>query len=206
MKANDIQHGGKHYQADYQHWDLVADLQLNYYLANATKYMTRHRSKNGREDVLKAMHYLDKYIELIEQERMPPPLDVPVLVGLARQETVNRYFDANGIDEDAEQQFFLNVCSAHGTESLLFARRNLETVLEARYSRPTNPSQVLVPVNVAAAMDNRFGPEGYWGDGRVLWKCRSCGGYFEAMDGVVPSAAHACDGSEPTREYVDQDR
>lgn len=64
---NDKQIGGKHYKAEYQHWDLVADLKLPYFEAVATKYITRWKKKNGAEDLDKAVHYLEKLIEISEK-------------------------------------------------------------------------------------------------------------------------------------------
>ena len=58
--------GGDHYQTptNYQHWDWVSDLGLGYLGATATKYICRHKRKNGRVDVEKAMSYLDKMDEV----------------------------------------------------------------------------------------------------------------------------------------------
>lgn len=63
MKPNDRQVGGTHYQSTYQHWDWVDDIDMDYLLGCATKYLTRWRSKNGLPDIEKAIHYLDKRIE-----------------------------------------------------------------------------------------------------------------------------------------------
>lgn len=60
MDVNDIQIGGKHYQREYQHWDMVCDLNLHYLLACATKYISRWREKNGVEDLRKSLHYISK--------------------------------------------------------------------------------------------------------------------------------------------------
>jgi hypothetical protein len=63
--ANDVQHGGKHYKgSEYQHWDWVNDIGLNYHLGNASKYAFRFPNKNGAEDIEKSLHYLQKQIEL----------------------------------------------------------------------------------------------------------------------------------------------
>lgn len=216
MSANDTQHGGKHYASMYQHWDLVADLQLNYYVANATKYMTRHRAKNGREDVLKAGHYLDKYLELIEQGRMPAPVCPPVLVQLARDETVLKFVDGNNIEDPLEHAFFLNAICATSVQGIRYAR---EAVLKiaSRYDEEAQwvdftqevaARNSTAPVDVAAVLEPQFAPEGYWGDGRILWKCKPCGAYFDGLDGVLPSTLHTCpaDPAEPTSAYVNQDR
>ena len=59
--ANDRQVGGDHYgKREYQHWDWVTDIGLNYLLACASKYVTRWRDKGGVQDLEKAMHYLTK--------------------------------------------------------------------------------------------------------------------------------------------------
>lgn len=69
MAANDRQVGGEHYReatgkcphcgGEIQHWDLYAD--LPYLVGQVTKYATR--SKNGIEDLEKAMHFLQKLAE-----------------------------------------------------------------------------------------------------------------------------------------------
>ena len=66
---NDRQVGGSHYQANMQHWDLVEDFQVAYLEGVASKYLTRHKKKNGLEDLRKAEHYVDKLISLVEQGR-----------------------------------------------------------------------------------------------------------------------------------------
>lgn len=64
--ANAKQVGGDHYQTNngYQHWDLMKDLGLPYHPATATKYLTRWRKKNGRQDLEKALHYVQKTLEI----------------------------------------------------------------------------------------------------------------------------------------------
>ena len=64
MEANDIQIGGKHYQREYQHWDMVCDLNLHYLLGCATKYVSRWQEKNGLEDLRKSLHYISKAEEV----------------------------------------------------------------------------------------------------------------------------------------------
>lgn len=79
MNANNTQVGGSHYKADYQHWDFVRLCLGGRYLeGNFTKYVARHRKKNGLQDLRKARHYLDKIIELfigMEYECCPLNLD-----------------------------------------------------------------------------------------------------------------------------------
>lgn len=66
MKANDTQVAGTHYSTPYQHWDLVADTGMGYFEGQVTKYVTRHRSKKGKEDLEKALHFLQKLTELAQ--------------------------------------------------------------------------------------------------------------------------------------------
>lgn len=68
MKANERQVAGSHYTGDIQHWDYVWANKLDYFQAQITKYVTRCHKKNGVEDLKKAQHFLEKYIELLEQE------------------------------------------------------------------------------------------------------------------------------------------
>lgn len=67
MTANERQVGGAHYKVEpgkEEHWDRVARLKLNYFEAQITKYVERCRKKLGVEDLKKAGHFLEKYIEL----------------------------------------------------------------------------------------------------------------------------------------------
>lgn len=61
--ANEVQVGGKHYQSKYQHWDMVRDMQLDYFEGCATKYITR-RKVSRKEDLEKAKHFLSKRYEI----------------------------------------------------------------------------------------------------------------------------------------------
>jgi hypothetical protein len=66
--VNTIQHGGNHYKTkSIQPWDYVAANNLGFFEGNAIKYITRHKDKNGVEDLKKAIHYLQKLIELEQQ-------------------------------------------------------------------------------------------------------------------------------------------
>ena len=70
MSANDKQIGGAHYAGAWQHWDFVHDAGLGYLAGNATKYISRYRKKNGAQDLAKAVHYIDKMIELAQAGRL----------------------------------------------------------------------------------------------------------------------------------------
>lgn len=65
--ANSRQVGGDHYKTGgEEHWDRVNRLGLDYFQGQITKYVERWKKKGGVQDLKKARHFLDKYIELNE--------------------------------------------------------------------------------------------------------------------------------------------
>lgn len=64
--ANAIQVGGDHYKGVSQTWDYIIEHDLGYLEGNIVKYVTRHKKKGGVQDLKKAMHYLQKLIEVEE--------------------------------------------------------------------------------------------------------------------------------------------
>jgi len=80
-KANDKQIGGRHYKnRKVQHWDYAC--QLPYLEGLATKYIDRHREKGGKEDLLKAIHTIEKMIEEYYPEGEPSPKEVSMGMGM----------------------------------------------------------------------------------------------------------------------------
>ena len=73
MKANERQEGGDHYKkTKIQPWDVIEDWGLNYWLGNLLKYIFRAAQKAKEDPLLnlkKGEHYLQKQIELMEQEK-----------------------------------------------------------------------------------------------------------------------------------------
>lgn len=64
--------GGDHYKSKYMHWDMAADLELLYFEGQITKYIVRHRQKEGLKDVQKCRHFIEKLIELVVEGRACP--------------------------------------------------------------------------------------------------------------------------------------
>lgn len=63
--AKENQIGGNHYKAyEIQPVEFCQLNKLNYCESNIIKYVTRHKSKNGEEDLLKAKHYLELLLEI----------------------------------------------------------------------------------------------------------------------------------------------
>ena len=58
------QEGGNHYKnLKIQPMQYALENKLDYAQANVVKYVTRHKEKNGKEDLLKAIHNLELMIE-----------------------------------------------------------------------------------------------------------------------------------------------
>jgi hypothetical protein len=70
LTANDNQVGGNHYALPIQPWDYTIANNLDYFQGTIVKYITRWRSKNGAEDLRKAAHFLEKYIEAVEANQL----------------------------------------------------------------------------------------------------------------------------------------
>lgn len=78
MKSNSKQVGGKHYSTrGLQHWDAVYEIfGGDYLIGNATKYLARLGKKGDYdksiEDLEKAIHYLEKKLEMMKAEKPEP--------------------------------------------------------------------------------------------------------------------------------------
>src|SRR5690348_7311517 len=60
MTAHDKQIGGDHYKTlAIQPSEFIAKNKLGWYEGNAVKYIVRHRIKGGKQDIEKAIHYLE---------------------------------------------------------------------------------------------------------------------------------------------------
>ena len=64
MSVYDKQIGGSHYKKmKIQPSKFVIENELLFPEGNVIKYICRHRFKNGKEDLLKAMHFIEMIIE-----------------------------------------------------------------------------------------------------------------------------------------------
>ena len=74
MDANKTQVGGTHYKVPGlpEHWDLAIMYNWDPFQYQITKYIMRWKDKNGLEDLQKAAHFLQKYIENWPQYQRPP--------------------------------------------------------------------------------------------------------------------------------------
>ena len=68
MKPDKKQIGGKHYNnMPISPWDIITANGLDFFEGNVLKYILRWRVKGGIADLEKAIHYLEKLIE-VERE------------------------------------------------------------------------------------------------------------------------------------------
>jgi hypothetical protein len=73
MNATDTQVGGSHYKdMPIQPVEYIHKNNLSYLEGNVIKYITRHRAKNGKADVEKALHYCQLILELVYNEVSEP--------------------------------------------------------------------------------------------------------------------------------------
>ena len=61
---NDKQIGGTHYKTSIQPWDAILDWELGFLDGCAVKYLARWRKKGGLDDLRKAVHFIEKLIEV----------------------------------------------------------------------------------------------------------------------------------------------
>lgn len=145
MAANDRQVGGNHYKTGgEEHWDRVQRLGLDYFQGQITKYVERWKLKNGVEDLKKARHFLDKYIELTEQ----------AIREVAEEAMYNARISVPVVDKDDDpdsraQWMPLNV-------------NTVETLGEFEKTHPRYLS------------DEQFRCEGGYGSGDNLYTCLKC--------------------------------
>ena len=127
--ANLTQIGGKHYKTQYEHWDFVLMVGMGYLEGCTTKYVARHRKKNGLEDLEKALHYLDKLIET--------PVDIHRRLHIEQiEQEVIKFAETNEL-QYAEEKYIFLLCTYVGLGDLKEARIVLTDIMAN--SRPGTP-------------------------------------------------------------------
>lgn len=87
MSALDKQEGGGHYkQFKIQPIEYTHQNKLGFIEGNIVKYISRHREKNGVEDLRKIVHYCELLAELEYGEKLNTPVTVNV-PGVGESET-----------------------------------------------------------------------------------------------------------------------
>lgn len=218
-KANDRQVGGGHYKkGGEEHWDRMWRLHgRGYFVGCITKYVERYHEKNGVQDLEKAIHFIEKLIELEtdaagcrteadgsctgKSDCMHSPLDEVSSV-------------------DVQQEVKNQIAAGFRTPSVLFAdpilsgtdQRNLRYWVNGPSLSVYKHGEVL-PTGWAQFVFEGADQEGY------LYTCRECNAHFRAPPYSNPHMAHPChfiadcaagvvgaqvDEGAPTSAYVNQ--
>lgn len=124
-EANERQVAGEHYKSKFQHWDWADFISLGYLPAQVTKYLIRWQKKNGLQDLEKADHFLEKYIQMEEH-----------------RQTANRVFTTNFLREHPElgmeEQSAVHLIVEHTAgdlEKLQIARRCVQRLVATEKHR-----------------------------------------------------------------------
>lgn len=183
MSANERQVGGTHYKSGgEEHWDRVARLGLDYFQAQITKYVERCWKKNGVQDLEKARHFLDKYIEL----NTPPPSFT--------LETLDKAMD---IQQQAES---LAGMEAGSSTAAAFRELGVAPPSNAEFRELVESLTPWEPHSTT-----QFTYEGGHSVMGVLvdeYTCRACGVHFRVAANTHPQPGHQC--AQP-QGYVNQD-
>lgn len=142
--ANSRQVGGNHYVGAIQHWDIAALYELGYYEGQITKYVARHAKKNKAQDVEKALHFLDKLIELHVRGKLPQHLDYPNLPGRDTngRNPVQAFCEDAGLPND-ETMVINKMCLWRTHVDLVRVRSLINSILQRyettrKYGEPPN--------------------------------------------------------------------
>lgn len=121
-EVNSRQVGGSHYKGrNINHWDVISLFDIGYLEGNSTKYVFRHRSKNGLQDIEKAGHYLNKLIDMASRGMRPR--------GRAPKYAIKMLVENHDIPS-REACFIELLCRWQDIKDLFAARELLELIRE----------------------------------------------------------------------------
>lgn len=69
--------GGNHYKMSIEPVEFIVKNSIPYREANVIKYVCRYKRKNGKEDIEKAIHYLEMILEDYEKDVSTPDCNLP---------------------------------------------------------------------------------------------------------------------------------
>ena len=102
MNPLDVQMGGTHYKGlPYQPVVLITKLNFNFIQGNIVKYVSRYKNKNGKEDLMKALHYAQ-----LGEELKPCSF---AMVGEFLIKEIHDYVEMNNFDDTMSRLFMLVV-------------------------------------------------------------------------------------------------
>lgn len=138
MAANDKQVGGQHYAATYQHWDWAWDTGMGYLPGSITKYVSRWRKKNGLQDLQKALHFAEKYYEVLYKRNVELRQESRSTTPAYEMTPTMRFILAQGITNHTEASIMWQMGSAIHDYSLASkVIANINVLIKTLESEPT---------------------------------------------------------------------
>lgn len=210
-----VQVGGKHYKGcppEFQHWNLVIVHNWDYFQGQIIKYVMRWKDKNGVEDLKKARHTLDKYIEAIEQDTSGMwnqgfELHAGLMDGKPVPQMVTELRHVGPFDPIVP----LEIAQAAHKVSVYFDELNITRwELDGCRNRfDKDAAQPHPSVVDAGTQRKQTGWIGYTFEGGSadwdLYTCSNCRSHFQTPPNINPNDHHKCPApEEPTAGYVDQ--
>lgn len=182
--VNSYQVAGNHYNGGkLQHWDYTIAVLNNRYLEGSiTKYVSRHRKKNGMQDLEKAKHFLEKLRESFFRG-MVQPIGFPTN---AQTQIIDEFVTVSGLNP--EEAWISRRCASwtgahdlsrigHTIEELMRRQRKADRDLEA-----TKAGAAPLGIGTALAMDEAEVAREYADDGVKGWPGEEPGPGYTKQD------------------------
>lgn len=192
--ADSKQIAGTHYKTDYQHWSMLPALGYGpeYFIGQATKYLTRWRKKNGLRDLLKAQHFIEKLAELVEERgakflpygHVKDDLDLQGIVTDHMRSHLDYYFKVNDVDREST---VICLCVMFANSKIMLEEAVQECQALAEIEKLREPTTVDVELPVA----QQFAFIEYIDEGiGISWQCKHCGLVLNLRMNEPPNTAH----------------
>lgn len=197
LSVDEIQYAGDHYKTEYQHWNLIPAMGYGheYYSAQASKYLTRWRKKNGIPDVLKGQHFIEKLLDLavsrgnkfLPYGHVKTDADLQLVITDHMQSHLRYYFHVNEVD-DATAAIIVLVMFANKPAMLVQAIDECKRLAdEARKAGDIAKATLNTQLPVAQLFDF----VNYVDDGSAIrWRCKKCSQILQFEMNQPPATMH----------------
>jgi len=197
--ANSYQPAGDHYKKHkIQHWDAVRhwstrEQYIGYLLNSASKYLARYNDKDGRNGVKKAIHYLQKLLETLDQ------FDQEDRLGVVGRPPIK--------EEGMEIQDGISIQSIpHPITLKVPDPKDVEAFLKVIAPAPANATSEPRSTNFYTYEGGNYEAD--------FWRCKACRAHFATFIGTPPEKFHVCalndnpisnlNPADPGANYVNQ--
>lgn len=206
MNANERQVGGTHYKVgeEEEHWDRAWRLGFDPFQYQITKYVERWKLKDGIPDLEKALHFIEKYIELARRDGIKGARQgLELTVNIEGVDAVTEALDAaKKVVEGAEEKIGLY------RETAERAFKRLQHVLGTQIVTETGlfefGDNTRLPCLRGKPSD--FTHEG-GKSGETEWRCVQCRRTVWCKEGELPWAVHhqPCELERAPHDYMNGD-